>query len=313
MFETHQTTSFEPHVSAAAPPSFQRRRCGAAPGLDGVCEGCRRDRLTSSQASTSTAHDATEHVSTSSTHGHAFGRVSVLAPQDQTPKQSGGLDEKFMQGGPDTFSAPAGGPDVDLGEKTSRDSNTPVVDSVALVTSSAGAVGGFDKGVFSCDVDLNQPGPFNDAWYSGSVANVHQVHFHLSQGRPEDLRAKRLIKRTSNQNGNVRTKPGTDGASADDGPPLHEYQFTKDKLVIADAPGYCWGMNGLKDSQFPMTYTADFSVYAYDPLDNRVVASISFHVEIKKQHFMEFNPTNTATVTGLKIGGAVPSPVKAKK
>jgi hypothetical protein len=84
-------------------------------------------------------------------------------------------------------------------------------------------------------------------------------------------------------------------------------------MVIADAPGYCWGPNGLKDSDFPMTYKADFSTYAFDPLDNRVVASIAYHVEIAKTHYSQGNPTNTATVTDVRIGGAVASPVKPKK
>lgn len=244
--------------------------------------------------------------------GHDFGRVSVLAPgtspaavNDQTPLQSGGLGEEFVD-----RKAPA--PETELGATPARGFTPPVVDKVELVTSSAGAVGGF-PGSSSCHLNLNNPEPYNDPSFTGSVANVHQVHFHVSQGRPDDMRAKRLVKRTSDQNGDVHSKPGNDGPSPDDGPPLHEYRFTQDKMVIADAPGFCWGRHGLDTSHFPMTYSGDFSLYAFDPLDKRILASISYRVEISKTHYSQGNPTNRATVTGVKLGAAVPSPAQPKK
>lgn len=294
--------------------SSRKCGCGASPGLDGDCTECRRNRLTSSQSAPSALHDAPERVSAAAMPRHHFGSVSVLAPQDQTPIQSGGLDEKFMKEEPAAPGAEtAGAQKLDAGEKSSRTSNTPVVDKVELVTSTAGAVGGYKDGEFPCDVSLNKPEPYNDASFTGSVANVHQVQFHLSQGRAEDLRATRLAKRTSMRAGKTYTKPGTDSPTASDGPPPHEYMFTKDKLVIADAPGWCKGKTSLDSSDFPLTYSADFSTYAYDPLDNRVVASIAYHVEISKSHYSEGNPTNTASVTEAKLGGAVASPVKPKK
>lgn len=309
--QPQQTTSGD-----AVRPNLASRKCGcgAAPGLDGDCQECRRNRLTSSQPSPAAVHDATPRVPASSMPRHDFSRVSVLAPQDQTPTQSGGLDEKFMKNEPAAPGAEKlGESELDTGEKPSRNSNTPVVDKVELVTSTAGAVGGYKDGEFACDVSLNKPEPFNDAAFTGSVANVHQVQFHLSQGRAEDLRATRLSKRTATRAGKTYTKPGNDSPTASDGPPPHEYMFTKDKLVIADAPGWCKGQNSLDTSDFPLTYSADFSTYAFDPLDNRVVASIAYHVEISKTHYSEGNPTNTASVTEVKLGGAVPSPVKPKK
>ena len=53
-----------------------------------------------------------------------------FAVNDQTPTQSGGLDEKFMQGGEPSVAQQADGKDIDLGEKTPQSSNTPVVDRV---------------------------------------------------------------------------------------------------------------------------------------------------------------------------------------
>lgn len=316
-FDVQQTSA--PHAPAAAVLSRRKCGCGASHSLGGVCEECRREPHASAARAGDSAARTTNGAASHT--GHDFGRLSVLAPgstafapNDQTPAQSGGLDEKFLQGNAPAPGAEKGaGPELNLGEKTTHDSNKPVVDKVELVTSLAGAVGGYKDGEFACDVSLNQPGPFNDIWYSGSVANSHQVQFHLSQGRPEDLRVVRLAKRTSTRGGKTYTKPGTDSPTADDGPPPHEYQFTKDKLVIADAPGWCKPFQSLKDSDFPLTYSADFSTYAYDPLDKSVVASISYHVEISKTDFMQNSPTNTATVTGVKLGGAVPSPVKPKK
>lgn len=225
-----------------------------------------------------------------------------LAVNDQTPTQSGGLDEKFMQGGEPALAQQAAEKDIDLGEKTPQSSNHPVVDRVELVTTENGAVGGFKEKEDLCNASMNHPGPFNDIWSQGAVANVLQVQFHLSQGDPTDLRAHRVVNRTSTGRGQA-TPPKV----GDDGPPPWEYQFTKEKLVVGDAPGWC---RTLKEEDFPVTYSADFTVYAYDPLDYHVVASISYHVEIAKTHYSQADPVNTATVTAVNTGGALPSPVK---
>jgi hypothetical protein len=189
---------------------------------------------------------------------------------------------------------------LDTGKETSG-ANTPVIDSVEMVTSASGAIGGFEE--ITCDASLNQPGPYNDIWARGSIANVHQVHFHVSQGWAGDLRAKRVVNRTSSSQGQQFPKTG------DDGPPSHEFQFTKDKMVIADAPGWC---RTLKESEFPVTYSGDFGLYAYDPLNMNILASISYHVEISKTNFGQIDAVNTVTVTDKKIGGTVKSPVPKK-
>jgi hypothetical protein len=239
--------------------------------------------------------------------GHDFGSVRVMsgdvgaatAANDQTPVQSGGLDEKFMQGGTEV---PAPAKDTDLGEDRAKPLAKPVVDQVELVTSSTGAVGGFPA--IACLADLNSPGPYNDQAFRGSVANVHQVHFHLSQGYPGDLRATRMVNRTSVRAGQNYPKSGPDG------PPDHEFVYTKDKMVIADAPGWC---KTLQDADFPVNYKADFSLYAWDAPTKSILASISYHVEIEKTNYSQPGPVNTVTVTAQKIGGAVKSPVIPKK
>jgi hypothetical protein len=219
------------------------------------------------------------------------------AANDQT--QSGGLDPKFTEG---MSAAPSGEKDISVDDEVKGASTTPVIDQVELVSSATGAAGGFPE--IECDASLNTPGPFNDLWFKGSVANVHQIHFHVSQGYPGDLRATRMVDRKSVRRGQNFDK------SAYDGPPDHEYRYTKDKMVIADAPGWC---KTLQDADFPVTYKADFSTYAWDAPTKKILASISYHVEISKTHYSQADPVNTVSVTAKKVGGAVPSPVKPKK
>ena len=239
--------------------------------------------------------------------GHDFSDVRVLAgsgattANDQT--QSGGLSEELAAKGSAT-PAEEPAPELNLGEETTAAATTPVIDQVELISSATGAVGGYPEKEDMCDASLSKPGPFNDTAFRGSVANVHQVHFHLSQGYPGDLRASRVVNRTATGRGQTFAKSGNDG------PPDHEYKYTKDKMVIADAPGWC---SKLTETDFPVSYSGDFALYAWDAPSKTILASIAYHVEIKKTHFSQGDPVNTVSVTDKKIGGVVPSPVKPKK
>jgi hypothetical protein len=243
--------------------------------------------------------------------GHDFGKMRVLpaaAVHDQSPAPSGTPTE-------DQASAPPAAPAPEPAkaepakpaaprEESKGSSSTPVVDSVDLISSPSGAVGGFPEDKNQPGASLNAPDAYNDTWITGAVANIHQVHFHLAKGWPANLRAARVADRKS-----VRRGYNIDWAGHD-GPPLYEYQFTKDKMVIADAPGW---YKTLKEIDFPVTYKADFSLYAFDPLDYRIVASISYQVNIEKTHYTQHDPVNTVKVTGKKIGGPVPAPVKPEQ
>jgi hypothetical protein len=160
---------------------------------------------------------------------------------------------------------------------------------------------GFGGGCSACRSEQSvAPLDLKSASFSrGSVANVHQVHFHLSKGHPRDVRAVRLVNRTAHAFGKDWPE------SKYDGPPVHEYRFTKDKMVIADAPGWCKNM---PDYAFPVNYKADFSMYAFDAATMKVLASISYHVEISKSHFSDPGATNYVEVIDTKIGAAVPRP-----
>jgi hypothetical protein len=195
--------------------------------------------------------------------------------------------------------------DLNMGEgETQANTTAPVIDSVELVATTGGAVGGYPEKEDTCDASLSKPGPFNDLAFKGSIANVHQIHFHVSQGNAGDLRATRIVNRIATGRGQPFPKSGNDG------PPEHELKFTKDKMVVADAPGWC---STLKESDFPVSYSGDFALYAWDAPTKQILASISYHVEIKKSHFSDGGATNTVSVTDKKIGGVVPSPVKPKK
>lgn len=250
-----------------------------------------------------------DHTTGDPVRRHDFGTVSLFPrnarsiPRINDQTQSGGLGEEFTKGAPPPpTEKPA--TDLNMGEGETPTATTPVVDSVDLVSSATGAVGGYPDKIDTCDASLNKPGSFNDLAFKGSIANVHQIHFHVSQGNPGDLRATRMVNRTAEGRGQKFAK------SENDGPPDHEYRFTKDKMVIADAPGWC---TTLKESDFPVSYSGDFALYAWDAPTKQILASIAYHVEIKKTHFSDGGATNTVSVTDKKVGGAVPSPVKPKK
>jgi hypothetical protein len=242
------------------------------------------------------------HACSAPALGHDFSEVRVHADDwpatrinDQTPTEGNASGEP----------APAAQPAQtdSSGGAAAHDPNMPVIDSVELVTSSAGAVGGYRAVEVMCDASLNNPGPFNDIWAKGSIANVLQVQFHVSHGSPTDVRAARVVNRTATSAGKSWTKAG------DDSPPPHEYEFTNDKMVVADAPGWC---NEMLDKDFPVTYQGDFGVWAYDPLTKNILASIAYHVEISKTNYGQIDAVNTVAVTDKKIGGSVASPYKPK-
>lgn len=265
--------------------------CGRSHGFGGGCSGCRSEQTAGSL-------DFAGRYFGQAPAGHDLSRVPILAgghrPNDETaPGGSASESEpvKSKDAEPEE--------DIDPGER----GGTPVVDKVEMITGPGGAVGGYDA-TLQCHASLNTPGIVNDLFSIGSVANVHQVHFHLSKGDPRDLRAVRIVNRTAHAFG----KDWPDAKY--DGPPVHEYRFTKDKMVIADAPGWCKNM---PDYAFPVDYKADFSMYAFEAATMKVLASISYHVEISKAHFSHAGATNYVEVTDTKIGGAVPSPIKKQK
>ena len=229
-----------------------------------------------------------------------FGRVPIeanrgLRPQDATGEAApaaadlpAGLQGAHDHGIDEQGSAagPAEAMDVTSG---------PHVDSITLVTSATGAAGGYPAKEDLCGLTLNTPGPHNDT-QGGPVANVHQVHFHLDRGKSSQLLSKRVVDRTATGRGQTFSKKG------DDGPPLHEIKTpTDDKLVVADAPGWC--RPDIKSGDFPLTYHGDFILAAYDPLNAQTgqTAMIKYSVDISKSKIDDPSPTNSVSVKSTKV------------
>jgi len=282
-------------TSKTGTPSVLQRKCEC-----GRCSACNDHTAnTYKRAPGNSASRSIDELRSS--HDFANVRISSnkssTAISDQT--QSGGLSEEFTKGTAAPGAAETPTNDLNLGGEEAKPNTTaPVIDQVEVVSSSAGAVKGYAEKLDTCDASLNKPGPFNDMAFRGSVANVHQVQFHVSQGNPSDLRATRIVNRTAAGRGQTFSKSGNDG------PPDHEYSFTKDKMVVADAPGWC---SKLTETDFPVNYSGDFALYAWDAPTKQILASIAYHVEVKKTHFSQGDPVNTVSVTEKKIGGTVPS------
>jgi hypothetical protein len=229
-----------------------------------------------------------------------FGRVPIEANRDLRPQDATG------EAAPVTADLPTGpqgvhrqGIDVQgdaAGPAEAMDvTSGPHVDSITMVTSATGAAGGYPAKEDLCGLTLNTPGPHNDT-LGGSVANVHQVHFHLNRGKSSQLLSKRVVDRTAAGRGQTFSKKG------DDGPPLHEIKTpTDDKLVVADAPGWC--RPDIKSGDFPLTYHGDFILAVYDPLNAQTgqTAMIKYSVDISKSKIDDPSPTNTVSVKSTKV------------
>ena len=229
-----------------------------------------------------------------------FGRVPIesnpdLRPQDATGEAApaaadlpAGLQGAHDQGIDEQGSAAGPAEAMD-------DRSGPHVDSITMVKSATGAADGYPAKEDLCGLTLNTPGPHNDT-QGGSVANVHQAHFHLDRGKSSQLLSKRVVERTATGRGQTFSKKG------DDGPPLHEIKTpTDDKLVVADAPGWC--RPDIKSSDFPLTYHGDFILAVYDPLNARTgqTAMIKYSVDVSKSRIDDPSPTNTVSVKSTKV------------
>ena len=286
-----------PNQNISQPSSaLQRKCCGTDNRLtDQGHDGGHKQSAQSQQGEPGFAQAAFGH-DFSKIRVHSDGQGLSGAINDQTPGESEEEPSKEI-------TKPAvSTTDTDTDVEQESGSNLKV-DRIDFVTSSSGAVGGYPAKEDKCDASLSKPEPFNDT-KKGPVANVHQVHFHMSRGKPESLTPIRVVDRTATGGGKVFTKSGNDG------PPAHEQKTTDEKLVVADAPGWC---NTVTQSDFPLTYKGDFALYAFDLLSKSALASVSYQVEISKASLSDASAVNTVKVKDKKIGGAVPSPVKPKK
>lgn len=278
-----------PQVTAAQPEALAPNRLLSRPmhdHTDGACETTERNGATSLAATTLARLPVTWAAGAPRPQDATAEEPEAAAPaadqaQAVTEKDQPALDEGAAA--PSETAQPLAG------------SGDPHIDSVSLITSATGAAGGYPAKEDMCDLTLNKPGPYNDTT-GGSVANVHQVHFHLDRGKSSQLLAKRVVDRKAEGRGQTFTKKG------DDGPPAHEIKTaTDDKLVIADAPGWC--RKDLKSGDFPLKYAAKFILAAYDPLhvQDGQTALIKYEVNIEKTSISQASPTNTVKETAKKV------------
>jgi hypothetical protein len=176
------------------------------------------------------------------------------------------------------------------------------VDRIDIVNSSAGAIKGFPA---ITSGDLNSPGEYNNASTSG-VNNSHQIHFHLDHGDSANLKPTRELQRSAWIAGSEHKNPVDSGskkggfngsAIGPDGPPAHEIQRpSKDKIVIADAPG----IGALSATQFPFQYKSHFHLKVADT-SGKDIALIKYDVKIHKKSAAEIpNTENTITAVEKK-------------
>ena len=174
------------------------------------------------------------------------------------------------------------------------------VDQLNVITSPAGAFSGFPvaKGI-----DLNTPGPFNDTTTMGSCVNVHQMQFHLSKGDPNEVKLLRRVVRVSSAGGK-ETREGEKDKPKDDGPSAGSVIRPKESpnVVVADAPGFVgFGDASKSKGVFPVSYDADFDLFATDRVEPRFLAKLQYTVRISKKAPDDANPVNEIKVQTRKL------------
>lgn len=160
------------------------------------------------------------------------------------------------------------------------------VTSLDLITGSSGAVTGFPA--VAGGGSLDSPGPFNDTT-TGACRNIHQMKFAVTGIPSSELRLLRMIDRKSTTAGTKSAHQGNDGPS-----PTTVLRPTTSQVAVADATGY---KASSQSSDFPITYDADFKLYAFDLVSQNILAELDYTVTIAKSTLSDAKPTNQISVT----------------
>jgi len=191
------------------------------------------------------------------------------------------------------------------GVRSGPSTTGPTVDRIDLVNTTAGAITSYAP---ISSGDLNTPGPFNSA---NGVNHALQVHFHLDKGDSSTLTPRREIQRTATAGGRTSMNPpdrlatGGIGPPAPggfggvlmgpDGPGAHEIRRpSKDKIVVADAPG----LFPIAANAFPVTYKAHFTVTIASGTAD--IARIKYDVVIDKRTSTEVPNTENRSLATAK-------------
>jgi hypothetical protein len=166
------------------------------------------------------------------------------------------------------------------------------VTSLDVITSSTGAVTGFPA--IQGGGSLDSPQAFNDTTTTGSCKNIHQMKFTLQGTTSNEVSLLRTVNRTATASGTQQNYNGPDGPST--GTVLRP---SGSVIAVADACGYSSKTNAT--APFPVSYNADFQLYAFDSIQQGIYAKLVYKVAISKQTFAAQSPTNTITIVSKTI------------
>lgn len=221
-----------------------------------------------------------------------FSRVPARAPNGVAEFSDDAADPSSTEGNAasaaESKTGAAEDTAVDIGETaTPQQGNVNgKVTSLDLITGSTGAVTGFPA--VTGGGSLDSPGPFNDTT-TGACRNIHQMKFTVTGIPSSELRLLRMIDRKSTTAGTKSAHQGNDGPS-----PATVLRPTPSQVVVADATGY---KASSLSSDFPITYDADFKLYAFDLVSQTILAELDYTVTIAKSTLSDAKPTNQISVT----------------
>ena len=227
----------------------------------------------------------------------SFGRLPVHT-RDRGGAQPAGLaaDPLFQHDPLETTT-----PDVDVpADEAEPLAGAPKLAEIKLITGKDGAFSGFPV---IDGIDLSVPGPFNDTQTTGTCVNVHQMQFRLSEGDPAEVKLIRKVIRVAVAGGKEHRK-GEKDKPADDGPSAPTVIRPKDSssVVVADAPGFKGKGDASKSSGvFPVSYDADFQLFAIDPIAPKILGKMTYTVRVSKQTYDDASPVNEIKEKSRKI------------
>jgi hypothetical protein len=211
--------------------------------------------------------------------GGANDAEKEVAGSEAAAPQTSGADT------PETLQQSTGAPTAPQ-QTTGKPVNGKVT-SLDVITGPTGAVTGFPA--VPGGGSLDSPGAFNDTT-TGACRNIHQMKFTVIGIPTSELLLLRTIDRTATVAGMQKKFAGVDGPN----PTTVLRPANTSYVAVADSPGYKASSNS---SDFPISYNADFKLYAFDFVTKTILAELNYTVTIAKSTLTDAKPTNSINVT----------------